>query len=264
MTAAVLLERHGSVAKITLTRPDKLNAFTTELHAGLRDALTELECAADVACLLITGAGRAFCAGQDLNERVRPQGQPPVDLGETLARDMNPLMSRLRAFPAPVVAVVNGVAAGAGASLALAADMVLACRSAKFSFGFCRIGLIPDGGASWALPRLVGPARAIGLALTGEAVSAQQAADWGLIWKCLEDEELAAEATRLASFFATQSRPALAAAKQLLAASWNNGAQAQFELERTFQQRLGAGADYAEGVVAFIEKRTPLYGKATS
>ena len=261
MSAPVVHSIEDGVASIRLNRPDKLNAFTADLHAAFRQALDSIEQATGLSCVLLTGSGRAFCAGQDLNERAPPPGQPPTDIGATLARDMNPLISRLRALPVPVVAVVHGVAAGAGASLALAADIVVAGRSAKFSFTFGKIGLIPDGGATWILPRLVGPARAMGLALTGEAITADQAADWGLIWKTVEDDALLAEVDRLAAYFRSQPRAALAATKTALQTAWNSTLQEQLELERVTQQRLGFSADYAEGVKAFLKRRAPQFGQ---
>jgi 2-(1,2-epoxy-1,2-dihydrophenyl)acetyl-CoA isomerase len=259
MANPVICEIKDGVARITLNRPDKLNSFTSELHAELRAEMDKVEATPGLKCVVITGAGRAFCAGQDLNERVRAPGQAPTDIGETLGRDLIPLVQRIRALPAPVIAAVNGVAAGAGASLALACDLVVAGRSAKFSFGFSRIGLIPDGAATWTLPRLVGPARAAGLALTGEAVAAEDAAAWGMIWSCVADGALSAEVDRLVEQFAKASTAALAATKAALQLSWANDLDAQLELERRVQQDRGFSADYAEGVAAFIERRPPRF-----
>ena len=256
----ILYERQGRAARITLNRPDRLNAFTAAMHAGLREALDRAAEDRGLHCVVIAGAGRGFCAGQDLNERLRPPGAPPVDLGETVGRDMNPLIERIAALPLPVIAAVNGIAAGAGASMALACDLVVAGASARFAMSFGRIGLIPDGGASWALPRLVGRARAAGLILTGEPVSAMDAADWGMIWKCVADEALEDEVERICGVFAAQPVGALAASKQALAASFANTLTQQLEHERRAQQVRGNSADYREGVAAFMEKRAPRYG----
>lgn len=260
MTTLATLDIDGRIARIALNRPDKLNAFTAQMHADLRFALDTVETAPALASLVIIGAGRAFCAGQDLTERARGPDEPAVDIGETLGRDMNPLIERIRALPFPVIAAVNGVAAGAGASLALAADIVVAGRSAKFSFGFCKIGLMPDGGATYSLPRLIGPARAGLLALTGETVSGEEAVAMGLISRVVDDDALTDEAARLAAYFTTQPPAALAATKRALAASLSNDLAAQLELERLTQQRLGFSADYAEGVSAFVSRRAPVFG----
>jgi len=258
--APVLIEREGAVLRLTLNRPDKLNSLTVAVHEGLRAGLDIAENDTGIRCLLLTGAGRAFCAGQDLNERVVPPGAPPIDLGETVGQDLNPLVARLHALPIPVIAAVNGVAAGAGASIALAADLVLAARSARFTFTFTKVGLGPDGGASWILPRLVGAARAAGLAFTAEPVGGEDAAAWGLVWKCLDDAVVVPEAAALAQRLAKQPREALAAAKRALQHSWSNPLGDQLELERETQQRLGFSDDYREGLGAFLERRTPTFG----
>ena len=255
-----LYERRGRTARITLNRPERLNAFTAAMHVALREALDRIEAERGLGAMVITGAGRGFCAGQDLNERVAPPGGPPVDLGETVGRDVNPLITRLAALPLPVIAAVNGIAAGAGASLALAADIVVAARSARFTMPFGRIGLIPDGGATWTVPHRVGQARAAGLILTGEPLSAPDAADWGLIWKCVDDEALDGEIERLCGQLAAQPVAALAAAKQALRASWGHTLEQQLDYERAAQQARGFSADYKEGVTAFLEKRAPRFG----
>lgn len=259
MTELILCSVDNGIARLTLNRPDKLNSFTAALHAQLRDAIDELESQPNIRALVLQAAGKGFCAGQDLNERVRPAGAPAVDLGDTLARDVNPMIERVRALPFPVIAAVNGIAAGAGASLALTADLVVAARSAKFSFSFARIGLIPDGGVSWILPRLVGPARAAGLTLLGETISASEAAQWGLIWKVVEDGDLVAETERLATFFSRQPTAALAATKRALRASWSNDLSGQLEFERLEQRERGFSEDYREGVTAFMERRPPQF-----
>jgi 2-(1,2-epoxy-1,2-dihydrophenyl)acetyl-CoA isomerase len=260
MPGPVLCERSGGVARITLNRPEKLNALTAELHQALREALDAVERDSDCRVLVITGAGRAFCAGQDLNERRPEPGRPPIDLGEQLDRDLNPLVLRLRALPILVIAAVNGLAAGAGASLALAADLVVAARSARFIFAFTRLGLGPDGGSSWLLPRLVGPARAFGLTLLAEPLDATTAQDWGLIWRCVEDAALAGTVDAIVQHIRLQPREALAETKRALHAAWDTGFEAQLGRERDAQRRLGFGAEYREGVAAFLEKRRPAFG----
>jgi len=249
----------AGVATIALNRPDKLNSFNEQMHAELRDALADARDDAQVRCVLLTGRGRGFCAGQDLGDRaVGADGAPP-DLGATLDRNWNPLIRALRTLPKPVVCAVNGVAAGAGASIALACDIVIAARGAKFVQAFCKIGLLPDSGGTWILPRLVGPARAAGLALLGDAVTAEQAAEWGLIWKCVDDAQLAAETEALARHLATQPTKGLAYIKRAMLASSTNTLDAQLALERDLQRELGRSDDYREGVAAFLAKRTPAF-----
>jgi 2-(1,2-epoxy-1,2-dihydrophenyl)acetyl-CoA isomerase len=247
----ILLAMADGVATITLNRPDKLNAFNGAMHAALRAALDTIAAAPAVRALVLTGAGRGFCAGQDLG--ARPAAD--ADLGDSLERHYNVLIRRLRAMPLPLVVAVNGVAAGAGASLALAGDIVLAARSASFIQAFCRIGLMPDAGGTWVLPRLAGPARAAGLALLGEALPAETAAAWGLIWRVVDDERLPQEAAALGARLAQQPTRALAAIKQALQASWAHTLDQQLDLERDLQRELGWTEDYREGVAAFREKR---------
>jgi 2-(1,2-epoxy-1,2-dihydrophenyl)acetyl-CoA isomerase len=249
----------AGVATIALNRPDKLNSFNETMHGELRDALGAARDDAEIRCVLLTGRGRGFCAGQDLGDRATQPGDAPPDLGATLERHYNPLVRALHALPKPVVCAVNGVAAGAGASIALACDVVLAARSARFIQSFCKIGLLPDSGGTWILPRLLGHARAAGLALLGDALSAEQAAEWGLIWKCVDDERLGAESDALARHFASQPTRGLAAIKRALLASWTNTLDAQLDLERDLQRELGRSEDYREGVAAFLAKRTPVF-----
>jgi 2-(1,2-epoxy-1,2-dihydrophenyl)acetyl-CoA isomerase len=229
------------------------------MHAEMRDALAAVRDDAEVRCVLLTGRGRGFCAGQDLGDRATRPGDAAPDLGATLERNYNPLVRALHALPKPVVCAVNGVAAGAGANIALACDLVLAARSARFIQSFSRIGLLPDSGGTWILPRFVGPARAAGLAMLGDAISAEQAAQWGLIWKCVDDEQLAAESDTLARHLAAQPTRGLAAIKRALLASSTNTLDAQLDLERDLQRELGRSEDYREGVAAFLAKRTPAF-----
>ena len=258
--APVLVDIRDGYRVLTLNRPDRINAFNEPMHVALRAAIEQA--ADDPACraLLIAGAGRGFCSGQDLNDRLVQPGELAKKTN-TLEEHYNPLIRSLHALPIPVVAAVHGVAAGAGASLALACDIVLAARSARFVQAFVKIGLIPDAGGTWALPRLIGMARARGLALTGEPLTAEQAAEWGLIWKAVDDQALMHEAEALCAGFAKAPALALALIKKALNASLQNDLAAQLDLERNLQYRAGASTDYAEGVRAFIEKRTPQFAK---
>jgi 2-(1,2-epoxy-1,2-dihydrophenyl)acetyl-CoA isomerase len=245
---------------VTLDRPDKLNSFNEAMHAALRAALEEAADDAGTRALVLTGAGRAFCAGQDLSDRVMGEGGERPELGDTLERTYNPLVRRLRTLPLPVVCAVNGVAAGAGANVALACDIILAGRSAKFLQAFARIGLIPDSGGTWTLPRLIGRARAMGLAMLAEPVTAEQAQAWGMIWRAVDDADLLREAEALAARLAAMPTGALVAIRQALDAAATNSLDAQLDLERDLQAGLGRGDDYAEGVRAFLEKRPPSFG----
>ncbi len=253
MEPTILVDRRDGWSVLTLNRPDRLNSFNEEMHRTLAGALAEIEGDANCRAVLLTGAGRGFCAGQDLNDRV-DTGQAP-DLGATVEAFYNPLIRRLRALPKPVVCAVNGVAAGAGANIALACDIVLAARSAKFIQSFAKLGLVPDSGGTYALPRLVGAARARGLALLAEPLPAETAEEWGLIWKAVDDAALRPEAEALTAHLATQPTQGLALIKQALDASAGNSLDAQLDLERDLQRRAGRMPDYAEGVRAFIEKR---------
>lgn len=247
------------VAVLALNGPKSLNSFNRQMHEELREALTSVERDQDVRCLLLTGRGRGFCAGQDLADpAVMPADSEP-DLARTIDDYYNPLIRRLRALPLPIVCAVNGIAAGAGANLALACDIVLAARSAAFIQAFCKIGLVPDSGGTWHLPRLVGHARAMGLAMLGEKLSAEQAAAWGLIWKVVDDDALEQEAQALARHLAAQPTQGLAYIKQAMNASWSNDLNAQLDLERDLQRAAGRTDDYREGVTAFMEKRAPTF-----
>jgi len=262
MTDPVLLDRAGDVARLTLNRPARLNAFSIDLFGALFAALDEVE--ADAACrvLVITGAGKGFCAGQDLEERRLQPGAPPHDLGVSTGERYAPLIRRIVGLPIPVVAAVNGVAAGAGANLALACDIVIAAQSAKFIQPFVRIGLAPDAGGSWHLPRLVGQARALGLSLTATAITAEQAAGWGMIWRCVDDAALAAEVDATVAGLLAASPAALAATKRALRDNPLLSLDAALDAERDVQRRLGFGADYAEGVAAFLAKRPPRFSRS--
>jgi 2-(1,2-epoxy-1,2-dihydrophenyl)acetyl-CoA isomerase len=245
----------GPIARVTLNRPDRLNSFTRAMHDELRNALGNL---GDARVVVLTGAGRGFCAGQDLNDRAVAPGEA-VDLGDTVEGSWNPLVRALAALPQPVIARVNGVAAGAGASLAMACDLVVAARSAKFIQSFAAIGLVPDTGGSWHLTRHLGQARAMGLALTGDPISAEQAAEWGLIWKCVDDAELDAAVDALAEKLAAMPPLGLAAIKQMIRSSWGRTLDQELDLQRDEMRRLGFTEDYREGVAAFLEKRAPTF-----
>jgi len=257
-TDLILTERREGYRIITLNRPDRLNSFNEAMHAALMSALIEAEADDSCRAIVLTGAGRGFCAGQDLSDRVFSPGQVP-DLSSTLERLYNPLVRKLRALQMPVICAVNGVAAGAGANIALACDIVLAAHSAKFIQAFAKLGLVPDSGGTWFLPRLVGPARARALALLAEPVPAEQAEAWGMIWKAVDDASLMDEANRLAAHFATQPTAGLALIKQALDASEANDLDRQLDLERDLQGKAGRTPDYMEGVTAFFEKRPPKF-----
>ena len=256
---SILLEISQHVATVTLHRPDRLNAFNEAMHAQLAHALDRIELDRAIRAVLLTGAGRAFCAGQDLTDRAMAEGDLPLDLGDTLERLYNPLVKRLYRLERPVVCAVNGVAAGAGVNLALACDIVLAARSATFIEAFCRLGLVPDAGGTFALPRLVGRARAMGLAMIGEPLPAEQAEAWGLIWRCVDDADLMAEASALARHLATQPTRGLGLIKRAILASGHHTLDQQLEVERDLQREAGRTEDYHEGVAAFLEKRQPHF-----
>jgi 2-(1,2-epoxy-1,2-dihydrophenyl)acetyl-CoA isomerase len=256
---SILVSQEAGVLTITLNRPEKLNAFNPEMHRELRAALERAADEAQIRVVILTGAGRAFCAGQDLAERNIAPGAAPIDLAVSLGSYYNPLVRRLRTLPKPVLCVVNGVAAGAGANIALACDLVLAARSASFVQSFARIGLVPDSGGTYFLPRLAGTARAMGLALLGEKLSAEEAERWGLIWKAIDDDKLASEASALARNLAAGPTKGYALLKKALYLSPGNSLDAQLELERDLQREAGFSEDYREGVRAFMEKRDPRF-----
>ena len=255
----ILFEQRDGVALLTLNRPESLNSFTTEMHLELRHAMQQAQDESSIRCLLLTGAGRGFCAGQDLNDRAVAPGASTPDLSSSIRDNYNPLLRSIINLPIPVICAVNGVAAGAGANIALACDIVFAARSASFIQGFSRIGLIPDCGGTWSLPRLVGRARALGLTLLSERLEAEQAERWGMIWKVCEDEALMDEAGALAAHLATQPTRGLALTKQAINAAGGNSLEQQLELECELQGAAGRSRDYQEGVTAFLEKRAPRF-----
>ena len=255
----ILFEINAGIAQLTLNRPDKLNSFTQAMHVEVRDAMARVQADKTVRVFVLTGAGRGFCAGQDLSDRSVAPDAAPVDLGDSVEKNYAPLVLALRALPMPVICAVNGVAAGAGANLALACDIVLAAKSASFVEVFCKLGLIPDTGGTYFLPRLIGSARAMGLAMLGEKLTAERAESWGLIWKCVPDEELVQATQAMARHFASAPTKGLAFTKQALYASPANTLQQQLTLECGMMSELGNSDDYREGVAAFMEKRAPQF-----
>lgn len=249
----------AGIARLTLNRPDRLNSFTDRMHEEVREALTRVETDPAIRVLVLAGAGRGFCAGQDLNDRSVSAGDAAPDLGASVEKNYKPLVLRLQNLRVPTVCAVNGVAAGAGASLALACDVVVAGRSASFLQAFSKIGLIPDTGGTWFLPQRVGMARAMGLALLAEKLPAEKAAEWGLIWQCVDDAELAATVDALAAQFASAPTRALVRTRQLMRASMSQDLAAQLDAERDAMRELGQSPDYREGVAAFMEKRAPRF-----
>ena len=255
---SILVEQRAGYRVIILNRPDRLNAFNEAMHEALGLALDEAQADESCRALMITGSGRGFCAGQDLSDRLARPGETVV-LGDTLEKHYNPLVRKLRALAFPVVAAVNGIAAGAGCNIALACDIVLAARSASFIQSFARFGLVPDSGGTWTLPRLVGDARARGLALLAEPLPAEKAEAWGLIWKCVDDASIMAKAQHLCEHFAAAPTQGLALIKRALNESPGNSLDAQLDLERELQRAASLTPDYAEGVRAFLEKRKPNF-----
>lgn len=255
----ILFEVSGGVARLTLNRPDRLNSFNVQMHKEVREALAQLTNSSEARVLVFTGAGRGFCAGQDLGDRAVAPGGQGVDLGDSIENYYKPLVLALRNLPMPVIGAVNGVAAGAGANIALACDLVIATKSASFVQAFSKLGLVPDSGGTWFLPRLLGNARAMGLALLGDKLPAEQAAQWGLIWRCVEDAEFKSTVDQLATQLAAAPTRGLARTKQAIYESWSHSLEQQLDQERDFQRELGRSQDYAEGVAAFTEKRTPKF-----
>ena len=254
----ILFSVDGGIARLTLNRPDKLNSFNTQMHGEVRDVLATLP-GSGARVLVLTGAGRGFCAGQDLGDRAVAPGSAAVDLGESIDKHYKPLVLALHGLPMPVIAAVNGVAAGAGANIALACDIVIAAHSASFVQAFSKLGLLPDSGGTWTLPRLVGQARSLGLTLLGEKLPAETAAAWGMIWECVADAEFGSTVDALARQLAAAPTRGLAWTKAAIRGGWQRTLAEQLDVERDAQRELGRSADYAEGVAAFIEKRTPRF-----
>ncbi|HUD25001.1 MAG TPA: enoyl-CoA hydratase-related protein [Burkholderiaceae bacterium] len=255
----IQLQIAQGVATVTLHRPDRLNSLSRPMLAELSNALGQVRLDPAVRCLLLTGAGRAFCSGQDLDDESVDPALGPVDLGAVIEHGYRPIVLGIRDLPVPVVAAINGVAAGAGANIALACDVVIAARSASFVQPFCRLGLLPGAGGTWTLPRLVGPARAMGLALLGESLSGAEAQAWGLIWQCVPDDQLGARALELAARLAAGPTLAFARTKQAMQAAATQTLEASLELEGAFLRELGGSLDYREGVAAFRAARAPRF-----
>jgi len=251
----VLVAVGDGVMTLTLNRPSKLNAFNEAMHVALRAQIQRAHDDGAIRAVLLTGAGRAFCAGQDLGDRDPRNSTEAPDLGHTIETFYNPLLRLIRSLDKPVVCAVNGVAAGAGANIALACDIVIAARSAKFIQAFSKIGLLPDSGGTWSLPRLLGEARAKGLAMTAEPLPAETAAAWGMIWKVADDDKLMDDALALARQLAAGPTLGLGLIKQAIQAAAVNSLDQQLDLERDLQRKAGRSADYAEGVAAFLDKR---------
>lgn len=255
----ILFDITAGIARLTLNRPEKLNSFTAEMHEEVHEAIGRVGSEPGVRVLLLTGAGRGFCAGQDLGDRAVSPGGTPVDLGLSIERYYAPLVLALRALPLPVVCAVNGVAAGAGVNLALGCDLVVAKRSASFIQSFARLGLLPDTGGTYFLPRLVGTARAMGLALLGDKLAAEQAEAWGLIWRCFDDDLFEVETKKLLTHLAGAPTLGVARTKQAIYASAGATLAEQLITERNAMRELGLSEDYAEGVQAFLGKRAPVF-----
>jgi 2-(1,2-epoxy-1,2-dihydrophenyl)acetyl-CoA isomerase len=255
--ATICLERHDGIARLLLNRPEKLNAFNVQMHQEVAIALEIIEADESLRVLLISGRGRAFCAGQDLSERTFEAGPP--DLGESTRTYYNPLIARLVALDIPILCAVGGVAAGAGVNLALACDIVVARSSAKFVQAFASIGLVPDAGGSYWLPRMVGQARALGFTLLGHSLSAHDAETWGLIWKAIDDDQFEAEVEALLTKLAAAPTQGLAAAKKAIRASAGHTLEQQLDLESASQRECGRTHDYKEGVTAFRDRRLPRF-----
>src|SRR6478736_8477495 len=259
----VRVSHSGNVRTLALNRPKALNSFTAAMHGELRAALDAAAGDRDVRCVVVTGTGRGFCAGQDLGDpAVAPNRDAPgavTDVGDAIERFYKPLALRIRSLPVPVIAAVNGVAAGAGANFALLCDVVVAARSASFIQAFSKIGLVPDCGGTWLLPRLVGRANALALAMLGDKLAAEQAQQMGLIWKCVDDAAFPAEVEALAARLAAMPTRALVATRQALDASQQLDLAAALSLEADVQRTLGAAHDFQEGVAAFLAKRAPVF-----
>ncbi len=251
----ILLTEQEGVATLTLNRPERLNSFNAQMHQEMRDALKWVKKNSQIRCLLVTGAGRGFCAGQDLADRSFDSGEELIDLGLSLEKNYNPLAETISSFPVPTICAVNGVAAGAGANFALCFDIVIAAKSASFIQAFCKIGLVPDTGGTWTLTHAIGLPRARALALLGDKLSAEQAASWGMIWKCFDDEVFVDEANKLATQLSNQPTKGLSYIKRAFLSAPSNSLSEQLTLEQALQTAAGHTQDYREGVAAFTEKR---------
>ncbi len=255
----ILFEKKDGYAKITLNRPDVLNSFNEVMHVELRNALKDSQKDEAVRAILLTAAGRGFCAGQDLGDRAVTGDDGPRDLSGTIDKFYNPLVRLIQSIEKPVVCAVNGVAAGAGANIALACDIVYAAKSASFIQAFCKIGLVPDSGGTWSLPNLVGMARAKALTMLGDKIPAEQAEEWGMIWKCVDDEALMDEVMGMAKKLAKQPTKGFDLTLRAVNAANTNTLDEQLDLERDLQRLAGRTDDYREGVAAFMEKRSPNF-----
>lgn len=249
----------GPVATITLARPERMNAFNAAMHAELREALDQCERDEAVRIVVLTGEGRAFSSGQDLTVDLKRDEQGRLDLGPALERDYNPLVLRLSSYPKPIIAALNGPAVGASMNIALACDIVVAARSAYLQEAFARIGLIPDAGGTWILPRLVGPKQALALMLSAEAVPAEEAQRMGLVYKVFDDASFAVDVAAFAARLAEGPGLAYRLTKQAVAQSLSNDLEAQLKLEAKLQTEAGSSDDFMEGVAAFREKRAPRF-----
>ena len=258
MSGTILTQTHQNWVEITLNRPDKLNSFTEEMHLELRAEIEQVR-DSGARAILLTGAGRGFCAGQDLGARDPSKMTATPDLSQTLEKFYNPLIKLIRSLEFPVVCAVNGVAAGAGANIALACDIVLAAEGARFIQSFAKVGLMPDAGGSWSLPNLIGEARAKGLTLTATPLSATKAEEWGMIWKAIPDDELMTEARAITKSLANGPTVGLGLSKLAIQAASTNTMDDQLDMEAEFQKTCGASPDYAEGVTAFLQKRQPEF-----
>ena len=255
----IQLKIEKGLAVLTFDRPDRLNSFNTEMHGEVKQAFTQIKNDESIRCLLITGNGRGFCAGQDLSDRAVSVGDEAPDLSVSMEKNYNPLIRNITGLAMPVICAVNGVAAGAGANIALACDLVLAARSASFIQSFNKLGLVPDSGGTWILPKLVGHAKAARLCLLGEKVSAEEALEMGMICQVCEDDTLLTEALELGAQLAIAPTKGLGLIKRALQASHNNTLDQQLDLERDLQGIAGRSDDYREGVAAFMAKRDPHY-----
>ena len=249
----------AGTAFITLNRPEALNSFTVEMHLEFRDALTRCADDQSIRCVLLTGEGRGFCAGQDLNDRAVAPGEASPDLGDSVEKYYNPVVRMITSMEKPVICAVNGVAAGAGANIALACDIVIAARSASFFESFCKLGVMPGSGGTWHLPRLLGMARAKAVAMLGPKISAEQAKEWGMIWDVIDDDQLVEQSREMATTLAAQPTKGFAFTKQALYASATNTLDEQLELEKELMRAAGQTQDYKAGVDAFMNKRTPEF-----